>query len=514
MMKSFSIALALSLVALGARAEVKLAALFSEHAVFQSGVEVPVWGWAAPGETVEVSVAGKSGTATADQTGKWTVKLGQLGVGGPHELLVKSGGKTLLVKDVLVGEVWLGSGQSNMAMAVNRAKEYEAEKAAAALPQVRMFTVGGRAVPQPQADCEGKWVVCSPETVGSFSATAYFFGREIHQALKVPVGLINSSVGGTPIDSWLDAGVQKGSKDLAPMIAEQPAVDLAAMKAGYEKQLAAWTTATKAARKAGQPVPKRPVDPVALRERKGNLGGLFNGKIAPLVPYALRGFLWYQGEANSTPAKAPFYQYQLPLLVTDWRQRWGGKDVPFAWVQLPGFVGRGDGWCLVREAMAKTLRLPNTGMAVTLDIGEAKNIHPANKQEVGKRLSKWALNSVYGQKGAVSGPRYVSHEIIGPHIVVKFSHTDGGLVGREGLQGFVVCGADHHWQPAQARIEGDKLFVFCPSIAKPVAARYAWEEMPPVSLWNGAGFPASPFRTDDFKPEADAEVIRPALPPK
>jgi sialate O-acetylesterase len=320
------------------------------------------------------------------------------------------------------------------------------------------------------------------------------------------VGLINSSVGGTPIDSWIDASVQRSCKDLAPLLSKQPTVDLVAAKASYEKQKVAWQAAAKEARAKKQPVPKAPRDPVATLKRKADIGGLFNGKIAPLIPYSVRGFLWYQGEANSVPEKAPFYQHHLPLLVQDWRTRWGDPQAPFAWVQLPNFIGRGEGWCLVREAMSKTLRLPNTGMAVTIDVGDPKDIHPKNKQEVGRRLSLWALGSVYGKAGATSGPRYGSHEILGPHVVIKMSHADGGLVTK-GDKGFVICGEDRQWKPASVKLDGPKLFVSSTDVPKPVAVRYAWAEVPEVTLWNAAGLPASPFRTDDFPVEFADQVV-------
>ena len=490
-----------------ALAEFKLARLFSDHAVFQSGVEVPVWGWAEPGQEVEVKFAGQTASTTAGTDGTWTAKLGHLIPGGPHTLEAKAGSVTLKASDVLVGEVWLGSGQSNMAMTVSSSKDYEKEQQAAKLPQIRMFTVGGSAQAEPQKDCTGSWIVCSPETVGRFSATAYFFGREIHAALKQPVGLINSSVGGTPIDSWLDAKVQRESKDLAPMFANAgPPPDFAALQASYEKQKADWKSKVQLAKKNGQPPPRMPRDPVATAQRKADIGGLFNGKIVPLIPYALRGFLWYQGEANSVSTKAPYYQFQLPLLVEDWRERWSMSNAPFAWVQLPNFIGRGEGWCLVRDAMLKTLSRPNTGMAVTIDVGDPKDIHPKNKHAVGDRLARWALGSVYGHKIATSGPVMKSHEVIGPHVVIKMSHADGGLVGKDGLRGFVICGEDRVWKPANVKIDDSKLFVSHPEVPKPIAVRYAWHETPPVTLWNAAGLPASPFRTDNFPIEPPVEI--------
>jgi sialate O-acetylesterase len=478
-----------------ARAEVKLPAIISDHMVLQADADVPLWGWANPGEEVGVSLGAVNARATADASGKWQVKLAKLPVGGPHELTVK-GTNLLTIKDVLVGEVWLGSGQSNMAMTVNRAQNFEKEAAAADWPQIRMFTVTSGASNKPAADCSGSWAVCTPETVDRFSATAYFFGRELHQALKVPVGLINSSVGGTPIESWISPEVQHARAELKPFFAaagnDDANFDAAKAKAKYDRDLVIWQEKSKQAKAAGQPVPKRPQDPVAVRQRKGNIGGLFNGKIQPLIPYRIRGALWYQGEANSVPAKAPFYQYQLPLLVNDWRSRWG-YEFPFAWVQLPNFAGAGRDWPTVRQAMFQTLKLPKTGMAITLDIGEVNDIHPKNKQEVGRRLALWALGTVYGKSGPTSGPLPTAHERNSDSVVVRFEHADGGLVAKNGeLVGFEVEG-EQGFKPATATIQGDSVVVKGLGVARPTAVRYAWTNNPAASLFNGAGLPASPF---------------------
>ena len=482
-------------------ADVRLPSLFSEHMVLQREAQTPVWGWATPGEQVTVAIGGQTQTARADAHGKWTVKLANLQAGGPQKLTVQ-GKNSLSVNDVLVGEVWLGSGQSNMGLRVSGAQNFEQEQKNANLPQVRMFTVTSGAADTPQDDCKGQWIVCAPQTVGDFSATLYFFGREVYKSLDVPVGLINSSVGGTPIESWISSDVQHTSPELKPFFEasaqEDKVFDAVTAKAKYEKDLARWKEVAKKARKDGRAVPRAPRDPVATRERKGNVGGLFNGKIAPLIPYAIRGAVWYQGEANTHGDKAQFYQYQLPLLVTDWRARWG-SEFPFAWVQLPNFTA-GEGWCVVREAMLKSLKVPNTGMAVAIDIGEPKNIHPKNKQEVGRRLGMWALGTVYGKKIATSGPLPAAHTVRGNEMVVSFAHADGGLVAKGGnLKGFVIAGADYQWKPAKARIEGEDVIVSSADVPQPVAVRYAWADNPDCNLYNAAGLPASPFRTDDAK---------------
>ena len=494
--------LAAMLGALSVRAEVRLPAIFSDHLVLQRDVVVPVWGWADPGERVTVSVAGQKQSTHAGADGRWTVKLAKL-AGGEATTLTVQGKNTLTIQDVLIGEVWLGSGQSNMAMTVNRAKDFEQEKAAANFPRMRMFKEESAAADEAQAAGKGQWLVCTPENVGGFSAALYFFGRELHQTLAVPVGLINSSVGGTPIESWIAPEVQRASPELKEFFAAtekgEPAATPEAAKAKYERDLAQWEASAKQARAQKRKVAKKPQDPSAVTARKGNVGGLFNGKIAPLIPYAIRGALWYQGEANSTPAKAPFYEAQLRLLVTDWRARWG-YEFPFAWAQLPNFGGPGRDWPAVREAMLKALALPRTGMGINIDIGDEKNIHPTNKQEVGRRLSLWALGTVYGrQVPATSGPLPAGHEVRGREIVLRFTHTDGGLVAQGGaLQGFIVAGEDRQWKPAAARIAGATVVVSSPEVAKPVAVRYAWENFPTCNLFNGAGLPATPFRTDAF----------------
>lgn len=487
-------------IALGgsAIADVRLPAIFSDHMVLQRDASVPVWGWADAGEEVSVSIAGQTKKTTANNDGKWTVKLDKLAAAEPVTLTVK-GKNSLEVKDVLVGEVWLGSGQSNMAMAVNRAQNYEEEKSAALLPQVRMFTVGRGPSDEAKDDCQGTWQVCSPETVGLFSATAFFFGRELHKTLGVPVGLINSSVGGTPIESWISPETQHESAELKPFFDAQAAVDAkfdpVAAKAQYEKALKKWEADVAKARAAKQPLPRKPQDPVEARQRKGDVGGLFNGMIAPLVPYAIRGVIWYQGEANTMPAKAPFYQHQLPLLVKDWRTRWSDEKLPFAWVQLPNFEAGDRDWPLVQEAMLKSLSLPNTGMAITIDIGEAKDIHPKNKQDVGKRLSLWALATVYGKDVPSSGPLPDSLQLRGKDAVVSFKHAHQGLSFKGGeAKGFEIAGTDGGWKPAQARIEGSNVVLSSATVTAPTAVRYAWDDNPVCNLYNGAGLPASPFR--------------------
>lgn len=500
--------LALMLVAGSARAEVKLPALFSDHMVLQRGVAVPVWGWARPGESVTVAIAGQTQTAPANAEGRWRVTLDALNAAGPVTLTVK-GDNTLTVNDVLVGEVWLASGQSNMQLPVNAVSNAPAEKAAANYPRLRMFTVARHPAAQPQEDCQGQWVVCSPETVGNFSATAYFFGRDLQRDLKTPVGLINASWGATPIETWTSLKVQQQHPELDPIFAfwrEKMRVpfDAAAAQAQHERQMAAWKAQAQKARSAGHQPPPAPVMAVNPRLDKNHPANLFNGMIAPLIPYAIRGAIWYQGENNANHDFGSLYALQLPLLIRDWRARWGEGDFPFAWVQLPNYKPRTEdpgapsNWAVVREAMRKTLALPNTGMAVIIDAGEPKNIHPKDKQIVGQRLSLWARAEVYGENIPYAGPLLASHEMRGNEVMLAFTHTDGGLLARGGdLKGFAIAGADQQWHWAQARIAGDRVIVSHPDVKVPVAVRYAWADNPDCNLYNGAGLPASPFTTDD-----------------
>ncbi len=479
-----------------ARAAVSLPAIFSDHMVLQTGRDVPVWGWAEPGEEVRVALAGQTKTAKADAKGKWMVKLAPLSAGEALTLTVK-GQNTVTVSDVLVGEVWLCSGQSNMGMTVQGVTNADQEKATAKYPKIRMFKDASNGADTPQERGKGAWVVCSPETVGGFSATAYFFGRDLQQALGVPVGLINSSVGGTPIEAWTSLEAQQAQPKLKPIL---EAWDPAKAQARYEKQLAAWQESAAKAKAAGKPAPRRPADPRRNNHRPANL---FNGKIAPWIPYAIRGAIWYQGESNAGNL-AGLYGLQLETLVKDWRKRWGEGDFPFAWVQLPNFrkvqtqpVEANSNWALVREGMLKALKLPDTGMAITIDVGEANNIHPKDKQDVGKRLALWALAKVYGKKVPASGPLPAGHQVAGNQVTITFKDADGGLVAKGGkLKGFAIAGPDHQWHWADAKIEGDRVVVSSLEVKNPVAVRYDWADNPIGNLYNGAGLPASPFRTD------------------
>ena len=499
----------LAAVASAAWADVTLPAMFSDHMVLQREIGLPVWGWAEPGEQVAVTLGDQTETAVADDAGKWSVTLAAQQAGGPHKLTVK-GKNTVQIDDVLVGEVWLASGQSNMAMSVARSANFPEEQAAANYPQLRMFTVTRVPAETPQQRCEGAWQVSSPESVGSFSATAYFFGRELHQQLDVPVGLINSSWGGTPIEAWTSLEVQQALPDLESMLEDWKrridTYDPEAAQKQYEKQMAQWPAKVKQAKEAGRQPPRKPRPPVDPKLSQGRPANLYNGMIAPLVPYSLRGAIWYQGEANAGGEAAHRYGLQLTAMIKNWRRVWGQGDFPFEWVQLPNFREpqqqpvETSGWVIVQEQMFKSLALENTGMAITIDVGEAEDIHPKNKQDVGKRLALWALGTTYGKQIVYSGPLYRCHRKGEGEIVVEFDHVGGGLVAKgEKLKGFAIAGADKEFVSADAKIVGQTVVVSSTEVAHPVAVRYAWASNPDCNLYNDADLPASPFRTDDWE---------------
>ncbi len=504
------VAVSLAVFASAASADVTLPSFFSDGMVVQQGAEIPVWGWADPEEKVAVTLGNQARSAVACEKGKWSVRLPGFEPGGPLTLIVQ-GKNRVEITDVLVGDVWLCSGQSNMAMTVSSSKDFPQEQTAAKHPQIRMFTVARETAETPQERCQGDWKVCSPDTVGGFSATAYFFGRELHQQLGVPVGLINSSWGGTPVQAWTCIVPQQAEPKLTSMLdswKQQIATwDPAAAQARYEKQLAAWEKQVRKARSEGKQPPGKPRLPVEPLKNPHRPASLYNGMIAPLVPYAIRGAIWYQGESNAGD-QAGLYGMQLAMMIDNWRADWKQGQFPFLWVQLPNFRAvqqqpvEPSGWVTVQEEMRKTLSVPDTGMAITVDIGEADDIHPKNKQDVGRRLALWALGTTYGKPIIYSGPLHKSATARDGKIVVEFDHTGDGLKTSDGglLKGFAIAGEDRSFVFADAKIEGDKVIVSSPEVEKPVAVRYAWASNPICNLANSAGLPASPFRTDDWQP--------------
>ena len=482
-----------------------------------------VWGWADPGEVVTVAFAGQSVAATADGSGKWMVQLAAMPASGEGRVLRVSSpaGKPISLANVVVGEVWICSGQSNMEWTLSRSQNSKEEIAAAVYPLIRHMKVNHVATDATLDDLKSQWQMCSPSTAGNFTAVGYFFARKLHGELKVPIGLIGSNWGGTRVEPWTPPVGFRSVSELSELSARVDATlpSTAAGKAAYDQfisEVENWTPEAKAKVAAGQAPAPLPTLP--------RVGGshqdptrIYNAMIHPLVPYAIRGAIWYQGESNGDEGVS--YLHKKQALIGGWRSLWNQGDLPFYFVQLANFrqatddPAGGDGWAKLREAQLRCLTIPNVGMAVITDIGEAKDIHPRNKQDVGLRLALWALAKDYGQKDLVySGPLYKSHAIEDGAIRLTFDHVGSGLIvgKKEGLapttedsegklKRFAIAGADKQWHWADAVIDGNSVVLTSASVSAPVAARYAFSMNPEgANLYNREGLPASPFRTDGW----------------
>ncbi len=476
-------------------AEVKLPALISDHMVLQQNQPARVWGTADPGETITVALPGQQYHVKAGASGKWHADLMPLKAGKPFDMTI-SGTNRIVVKDVLAGEVWVGSGQSNMTFGMGTVANSEREIAEASYPLIRLFTVAREVADSPRDDVKGSWQLCTPESVKTFSAVAYFFGREIQKTQRVPVGLIHSSWGGTPAQSWTEISAMKNDPALANILTDwrQTLADYPAKMQAYERKLPQWSDAVAEAKKNGAPPPAR-LNPPAGPGNQNTPAGLYNAMIAPLTPYAIRGAIWYQGEGNARPAQAEQYRRLFESMIEGWREAWGEGDFPFYFVQLANFHAN-PSWPVLRESQTKTLELRNTGMAVAIDVGNPSNIHPTNKQDVGHRLALVARANTYGEKIVYSGPMFRQMTTEGSDARLWFDSVGAGLEARGGkLTGFEIAGPDKKFVPAEARIEKDTVVVSAPGVSEPAAARYAWADDPQVSLYNRDGLPASPFRT-------------------
>ncbi|MEP6756959.1 MAG: sialate O-acetylesterase [Chthonomonadales bacterium] len=459
-----------------------LAPLFTNNMVLQRNAPVPVWGWTAPGSKVTVEFRGKKANAVAGPDGKWMAKLPPTKEGGPFELNI-SGPTSVKLTNILVGDVWICSGQSNCEMGIGNVNDADKEISGANYPNIRLFTVqktiGLTPTNQLVKNSQmlyGEWSPCSPQTVktggwNGFSAIGYFFGRMLHQELNVPIGLIHTSWGGTIAEAWASEEALRPIEDF---------------NGGIDK--------VKSDAAAGVGPGNNPNRPTVL----------YNAMISPLIPFAIKGAIWYQGESNA--GRAFQYRKVLPTMITDWRNRFGVGDFPFFIVQLANFQARNDkpvddAWAELREAQSMTAaNLPKTGIAVTIDIGDAKDIHPKNKQDVGKRLAMSALEIAYKRKGEFASPTYKNMKVENSSVRLSFNHVSTGLMttNNEAVQGFAIAGEDHKFVWADAKIDGKSVIVSSPSVKTPVAVRYGWSINPAVNLYNKAGLPTSPFRTDDW----------------
>ncbi|MCY3020984.1 MAG: sialate O-acetylesterase [Planctomycetota bacterium] len=490
---------------LAVSAELKLPAILGNNMVLQRGVETPLWGGADANEKITAKLGDKSVTATAGADGKWLVKLPAMPAGGPQDIVIEGAeNRTVSLKNVLFGEVWVCSGQSNMEMAVQSCEKAQEDIAAASFPQIRLFTVAKAAVGTPQPDCRGQWQECSPQTVRGFSAAGYFFGVELHKTLGVPIGLINTSWGGTPAESWASRQGLDSEPSCKQMVEhwDRICADFNEEKAKqtYEQQLKAWNEAAARAKADKRPAPPNKPNYSDPRANPWRPCALYNGMIAPLVPFAIAGAIWYQGESNV--GRAVQYRTLFPAMIKSWRTAWARDDLPFYFVQIaPYRYGQLNGLAYAElcESQLLTIKnLPNTGMAVISDVGNVKNIHPGNKKAVGRRLALWALAKTYGRKEMVY---YKSMKVEGDKIRVSFDYVGGGLASRDGkdLTCFAIAGDDQRFEPAAATIDGDTVVVRANGVLKPVAVRFAWHETAEPNLMNKEGLPASLFRTDEWK---------------
>jgi len=503
-------------------ADVKPNPLFSDGAVLQRGQPVPVWGTARDGEKVTVEFNNQKVSTTA-AAGKWSVNLKPMKEGGPFTMKI-TGDNAMTVNNLLVGEVWVCSGQSNMEWPFNRAHNAKEERPKAVYPKIRMFTVQKKVSIKPQSEAAGAWVECSPETVGGFSGVGYFFARDLHQKLGVPVGMIHSSWGGTPAQAWTSLegfGTDpelKGYHDAATQKLATYDADVTAFTAKqeefvtknrewnetvakvYQESLKSWNEAVAKAKQAGQPLPAKPEpsspQPKAPPHPDGGPHGptsLYNGMLAPIIPYGIKGAIWYQGESNAGQSKQ--YRTLFPAMIADWRVRWKQGDFPFLFVQIAPFKGQPPE---IREAQFLTLaKVQNSAMAVTTDVGNANDIHPSQKEPVGQRLALGARALAYGEKIEYSGPLYDSMVEKDGKIILNFTHVGGGLVAKGGeLKGFTIAGEDKNFVPAEAKIQGSTIVVSAAGVTQPKAVRYGWANVPDVNLFNQEDLPASPFRTD------------------
>ena len=502
---------ALTIGALNLRADVKLPSLITDGMVLQQGMNVNVWGTADPGERVTVAFQNQTKSAIASSGGEWTVKLDPLTAGGPFTMTI-TGKNTIILHDVMVGEVWVCSGQSNMEMPVvvnppwsKGVTNYEDEIARADYPQLRMFTVEKAVAAKPQHDVKGSWAAARPQNVGSWSAVGYFFGRQLVLALNVPVGLIHSSWGGTPAESWTSRGTLESEPEFKSILDTEPKLLSAYPKVfeDFSRQFALWRQDSDKAESDGAPVPVPPTLPDDPRRNAWLPSGLFNAMIVPLTSYSIRGAIWYQGESNADrPAQ---YRKLFPAMIGDWRRAWGEGDFPFLFVQLAnwGIHSPHTNWPELREAQLKTLSVPRTGMAVTIDIGDGSDIHPRDKQDVGYRLALAAQAIAYGRDVMYSGPIYDSMAVESDKIRLHFKYVYAGLVAKPlytpALLGFEIAGENRKFVSAEAQIEGATVVVHSPAVPHPAAVRYAWGMNPWCNLYNRAGLPASPFRTDDWE---------------
>lgn len=481
-------------------AEVSLAPIFTDHAVVQRDRRVPVWGWADPGEAVTVSFAGQTVDTVAKNNGTWAVSLEPMPAFSEGRSLTVSARNTVTLDDVLVGDVWFCGGQSNMAWMLANTDDAEKAVEAAQYPGIRHIKVSRQIAAWPIDRMSGEWTVCTPETAPHYTAVGYFFAERLHRELDVPIGLVNVTWGGTPIEAWLPVEAVDDPDVRVAAASHQVVSSKGFLQrfVGYREALLAWESSRprpdETSKESELEKPRLPWHPGA----SNTTHVLYNGMVAPVTPYGLRGFIWYQGEANADEPDT--YRILFPALIRSWREKFEDPDLPFYWAQLASWsAGNGDAldWPELREAQQATLAVPHTGQAILMDVGDADDIHPRNKQAVGDRLARISLANTYGRDVAFRGPSQSSLHFENDMVLVEFENAkilnthDG-----EAPRGFELAGADGQFHPAEATIAGTTVMVRSPVVEKPIHVRYAWRRYVDANLANEHGLPAEPFRSD------------------
>ncbi len=489
-------------------ADVRLPAIFGDHMVLQRDELVPIWGWAEPNEAVTVTILDQIHTVKTKNDGRWRIELKPEPAGGPHVMTI-TGTNKIELSNVMFGEVWICSGQSNMAWAVSSSDDADLESLTADYPNIRLISVPNVGTQMRQTEFQGAWQPCTPESVKSFSAVGYFFGRQLHQTLDVPVGLIDNAWGGSAVEAWIDRDVLDADESFRPLMEHwrklESEYDYDEIVAEHQRKLKKWEAEAAAAKENDQQPPPRPRGP-GRNLLKGNQrpGNLYAGVLHPLIGYRIRGAIWYQGESNAS--RAVQYRSLFPKMIQNWRDAWGQGDFSFYWVQLADFRAESaapaeSDWAELREAQTMAMQLPNTGQAVIVDLGEANDIHPRNKQDVANRLARWALARDYGFQLAHRSPQYKEMSISDGKVTLQFDHVGSGLRTFDVNQprGFAIAGEDRRFVWANARmVDRQTIEVWSDDVPQPVAVRYAWGDNPVCNVQTGDGLPLTPFRTDDW----------------
>jgi sialate O-acetylesterase len=510
MHKTFLLLLTLSVTsALALRAELRLPAVVGDHMVLQQKQADPIWGWDNPGTKVTVTFAGKTYTGTAGSDGKWIVKLDPMPANATPQTMTIAGSSTRTVEDILIGEVWMCSGQSNMGFTLVQDWNGDLEAAASNLPGMRLIeapTVGTQDLQNDiKSSDRSHWKLVTPETAIRFTAVGFLFGRYIHEVLQVPVGLINNSWGGSSAEAWVRRSSLEQDPRFKPLMERTVKQEQQLLsekgKADFAAKMAEWKAAAEKAKAEKTPAPRQPDNWLEGNHRPGNI---FNGMVYPTLGYGIKGVIWYQGESNA--AQAYEYKSLFPFMIEQWRKEQGQGDFPFYWVQLTNYnpekPNPGDSnWAELREAQTETMKLPNTGQAVIIDLGEGKDIHPRDKHDVAARLVRWALVKDYGMKMVYRSPEFKSMAVEGNKATVTINTFGSSLrpFGVAEARGFAICGSDHAWHWAKGKIVGkDTVEVWSDDVSTPVAVRYGWADNPVLNLFSNEGLPVTPFRTDQF----------------